>query len=440
MDNLTVLCDDFGSRFGGTEGERMAADFMKAKMDEYGLKRTWLEPVDYIGWRRGEASFEIVKPVSKPVSCITLPHSPPTDLEGQVVDMGAGSPEAFDRRAGEIAGKIVLTNSEVNPDGVKRWIHRNEKYSRSLLAGAIGFIFVNHYPGYGPATGGIGRNDQAPIPGFSISMEDGAFIQRLIKRKGDVRIRLKSSDRCEPMTSWNVIGDLPGESSSETMVMAGCHYDGHDISQGAGDPASGAVALLEAARVLAKHGGTLPVTMRFVLWGVEEIGLLGSREYVRTHRDELDNIRFYLNMDAAGSIKNKGIALNEWQELQPVLEKWSQEMALDFKVNQSVSAHSDHFPFMMEGVPTGGIRNVGGMRGGRGYGHTRYDTLDKLSLKGLREAAALSARLLLRMATAEAWPASRRSEDDVLAVLDSPEYREEAEFRVKVAEFYKKLA
>lgn len=439
MENLTVLCDDYGSRFGGTEGERLAAKFMKNKMEEYGLVNTQMEPVDYIGWRRGEASFEILHPIVKKVSCITLPHSPPTDLEAELIDMGSGSPDEFDRRAAEISGKIVLTNSEVNPDGVKRWIHRNEKFSRSLLAGAVGFIFVNHYPGYGPATGGIGRNAEAPIPGFSISMEDGAFIQRLIERKGEVRIRLTSTDMCEPMVSWNVIGDLRGTREPEKMVMVGCHYDGHDISQGAGDPASGAAALLEAARVLSKHGGELATTVRFVLWGVEEIGLIGSRQYVREHQHELDSIRFYLNMDAAGSISNKGITLNEWETLKPMIEGWGQEMALDFGVTQSVSAHSDHFPFMMEGVPTGGIGNVGGLRGGRGYGHTRYDTLDKLTLTGLREAAALSARLLLRIANSSDWPVERRSADDVMAVLDSPDYREEAEFRAKVSAFYESL-
>ncbi len=37
MDNLTILCDDFGSRFGGTESERQAADFFMAKLEEYGL-------------------------------------------------------------------------------------------------------------------------------------------------------------------------------------------------------------------------------------------------------------------------------------------------------------------------------------------------------------------------------------------------------------------
>ncbi len=233
-----------------------------------------------------------MSPIQKEVPCITLPHSPAVDLEGEIIDLGDGAPEDFDKLAGEIAGKIVLTNSVVFPGGSKRWIHRSEKYGRALLAGAIGFIFVNHYPGFGPATGGIGpdlpQSGAALIPGISLSMEDGAFIQRLIHRHEAVRIHLKSTDINKPVTSWNVIADLPGTRDAGSVVMLGCHYDGHDISQGAADPASGTVALLEAARVLAKYAPDLPTTIRFALWSAEEIGLIGSTQHVALHEEMLE--------------------------------------------------------------------------------------------------------------------------------------------------------
>lgn len=437
MDNLIVLCDEFGSRFGGTEGERQAAAFMRDKLEAYGLSNVHMEPVEYVGWRRGDVTFEITSPIEKAIACITLPHSPPAELEGAIIDMGEGAPRDFEERAAEIAGKIVMTTSEVHPKGIRRWVHRNEKYGRALLAGATGFIFVNHYPGYGPATGGIGHDGEALIPGISISKEDGAFIQRLLKRHGEVSVRLHSTDVCEPMTSWNVIGELPGTAEDAQVVMLGCHYDGHDISQGAADPASGTVAVMEAARLLAQYGGAQPHTARFALWGVEEIGLIGSTQYVDKHQDELDNVRFYLNMDMAGAIDPKDVILNEWYELAPLFRDWSEEMALPFGVGQSISAHSDHYPFLMAGVPTGGIGSIRATSSGRGYGHTRYDTLDKVALRSLREAAALAARLALRMASAIEWPASRRTRDTVKALLDSPDYREEAELFASVDAFYK---
>jgi Zn-dependent M28 family amino/carboxypeptidase len=437
MDNLVILCDEFGSRFGGTQGERQAAEFFQAKMKDYGLQNVRAEPVDYIGWTRGSATLEIVEPIQRAIPCITLPHSPPADLEGVILDMGDGAPKDFDRRADEIQGKIVMTTSVVNPKNSKRWIHRSEKYGRSLLAGATGFIFVNHYPGFGPATGSIGHDGEGLIPGISISKEDGAFIQRLMERQGKVRIRLKTTDWCEPMTSWNIVGELPGQVHPDQVVMLGCHYDGHDISQGAGDPASGAVAVLEAARVLAQHAPELPRTVRFVLWGIEEIGLLGSRDYVKVHADELSRIRFYLNMDSAGAKTNqRDIVLNEWPELEALFTRYQADMALDFKVGQSVNAFSDHFPFFMAGVPTGGMQSAERSLEGRGYGHTQYDTVDKVDLRSLREASALAARLALRMASEEEWPVRRRDEAAVLELLEGPDYQEEQAYRERLDAFY----
>ena len=438
MDTLLVLCDEFGSRFGGTEGERKAAEYLKAKMEKHGLKNVHLEPVEYVGWVRGDVRLEIVSPVDKVIPCISLPHSPAASLEGAIVDMGDGAPQDFDRRADEIRGKIVMTTSVVSPGGSKRWIHRGEKYGRTLLAGASGFIFVNHYPGYGPATGGIGHGGEALVPGISISMEDGAFLRRLAERHGEVRVRLSSTDRCEPMTSWNVIGDLPGRDHPEQIVMLGSHYDGHDISQGAEDPASGVVAVLDAARLLARYVQPLPCTVRFVMWGIEEIGLLGSKAYVEAHAGDLDQIRFYLNMDSAGAKSNiRDIVLNEWPALQPLLEQWREEMALEFQVGQRTSAHSDHFPFFLNGVPTGGMQSADSSLAGRGYGHTQYDTVDKVDLTCLREAATLAARLALRLASVNDWPVVRRDQDAVLALLDTPDYREERQLRARVDGLYR---
>ena len=436
MDNLTVLTDDFGSRFGGTAGEQMAAEFMKAKMEEYGLQNVHLEPIEYIGWRRGEVTFEIFSPVQKELPCITLPHSPPADIEGVIIDLKEGAPADFDQKAKEIQGKIVMTTSEVNPKGSKRWVHRSEKSGRATMAGAIGFIFVNHYPGYGPATGGIGHLDGGSlIPGISLSWEDGTYVQRLIKRYGEVKVRLKSTDEIAPMISWNVIGELRGK--TDEVIMMGCHYDGHDISQGAGDPASGAVAVLEAARVLAKYGSDFERTIRFALWGVEEIGLLGSTQHVAQHKAELDKLRFYLNMDGAGSIPKKGIVLNEWPQLEPILAQWSEEMALPFGVKQSVNAFSDHYPFLLEGVPTGSIGGFEKNRSGRGYGHTRYDTLDKIEIRSLREAAVLAACLSVRISQMADWPVSRRGAEAVKTAVDNPDNQETAAFMAQLDDYYR---
>ena len=126
----------------------------------------------------------------------------------------------------------------------------------------------------------------------------------------------------------------------------------------------------------------------------------------------------------------------EWPELEATFEQWRDEMAQDFAIGQSVHAFSDHFPFFMAGVPTGGIQSAERSLEGRGYGHTRYDTVDKVEQKALREASTLAARLAMRMASADPWPAARRDEAAVLQLLDSPDYREEQEFRDRLDAFY----
>ncbi|MEM7801908.1 MAG: M28 family peptidase, partial [Chloroflexota bacterium] len=439
MDNLTVLCDDFGSRFGGTEGEKQAADFMQAKLESYGLTNVHLEPFEYIGWRRGSAELEIISPIQKKIDCISLPHSPPTDITAQLYDAGDGNPATFEAIGSEMSGKIVMADSQTYPSGSKRWVHRSEKYGRSLLNGASAFIFMNHYPAYGPATGGIGHDGQGGlIAGLSVSYEDGTFLQRLLKKHGGVTLKIKTTDVNEPMTSWNVVGDLPGVENPETVVMLGCHYDGHDISQGAQDPASGAVAVIEAARLLSEHAGKLPFTLRFALWGVEEIGLLGSFDYAEKHSGDLDNLRFYLNMDGAGSIENKGIVLNEWPQIEALVKGWQEGIAYEFKTDQSINAHSDHYPFLLKGVPTGGMSRVPKRTGGRGYGHTRYDTLDKVNLRGLQDAAVLGALLAYRFASVpeSEWPVERRSEAAVAELLDQPENAEQKNIMAKISDYY----
>lgn len=440
MDNLVILCDEFGSRFGGTAGEKQAADFIKAKFEDYGLKNVHLEPFEYLGWTRGVAKLEIISPIQKVIPCITLPQSPPVNIEATLIDIGDGAPVDFEERAEEIKGKFVLTNSVVSVKGTNRWLHRSEKYNHSVLAGATGFIFVNHYPGYGPVTGAIGNDgSEGIIPGLGLSYEDGHFLKRLIARHGEVKIRLTSTDKSSRMTSWNIVGEIPGQVMPDQVVLVGCHYDGHDISQGAGDPISGATPLIEAARVLAKHH-TLPAcTIRFALWGVEEIGLLGSRTYAKVHAAELDNLRFYLNTDSAGTRHQKDITLNVWPELEPLFKNWCKEMADEFDVGQSVHAYSDHYSFFTKGVPTGGIEQVKKSLAGRGYGHTMYDTVDKVNLRDLREAAALTARLLLRVANEADWPVQRRDEDTIDSVFDSGQYREAAALQRRIDQFYAQL-
>ena len=151
----------------------------------------------------------------------------------------------------------------------------------------------------------------------------------------------------------------------------------------------------------------------------------------------LDEVRFYLNMDMAGALDPKDIVLNEWPPLAEVFEGYRRQMALDFGVGQSLQRPFRPFPVYAGRCADRGDWQPEAKTGdGRGYGHTKYDTLDKVEMRGMREAAVLAARLALRMASAAQWPAERRGEDEVLAILDTPDYREERELFREVSQYY----
>ena len=417
METLEVLCDECGARFAGTPQEKQAVDYIGATFQRHGLSQAHLEPFTYAGWSRGQTSLAVLEPVERSLDCISLPYCPAAEIEAELVSVGCGSPAEY-ATLGQGGNKRIVMAGSASPPDLGRWVHRQEKYNRAVLSGAAVFLFISELPGVGPETGSLQSDQAAPIPGVSVCKEDGAFLERLLAKNGRVKLRLSTTDTNQSSTSWNAVADLPGKTHPEEMVVLGCHYDGHDISQGAIDPASGMAVVLEAARVLSQHAGdALERTVRFIAYGCEEIGLTGSYRYVDAHADEMDNIRFVLNLDACGGAGRKGVILHRWPELEPFFRQAGKEMAWDLPLGHNVNAYSDHFPFFMQGVPTGGMGDAESGPQGRGFGHTRYDTLDKVQLSDLRNASGVAARLALRLANAAAadFPAQRR---DAAAVAE----------------------
>jgi hypothetical protein len=414
LDNLTVLCDDFGSRSPGTPEERAAAEFMRDRLVSYGIDAR-LEPFDYRAWERDEVQIGVTAPFVADIPGISLPYCPPCDLTAPLVLLDDGAPATFEANAERIKGAVVAVSS-APPPGLGRTVHRTEMFQRSALAGAVGFIFVGMYEGRGVETGSLDSDCEALIPGFSIGHEDAEFLRRQERRKGAVTITMRTGGRTYDTTSWNVVADVPGE--TDEFVMIGSHYDGHDIAQGATDPASGTVAAIEAVRVLKAHAGSLRCGLRVILWGSEEIGLTGAHRDMDENAELLAGMRYLLNCDAAGGHGEKGVIINQWPDLEPLFDEWAEQMG-DLHYGQSAHAFSDHYPYLVEGLCTSYIGNPRGKFSGRGWGHTRFDTLDKIDIRNLRAASSLAARVTLRAANAAEWPVSRRERADVETMMDA---------------------
>ena len=103
----------------------------------------------------------------------------------------------------------------------------------------------------------------------------------------------------ETRTDFNVIAELPG-TNEDNVVMAGAHLDSVTAGPGIQDNGSGSAALLETALMMAKLQPAN--TVRFAWWAAEELGLIGSTDYVEgLPQAERDRIALYLNYDMVGS-------------------------------------------------------------------------------------------------------------------------------------------
>ncbi len=117
---------------------------------------------------------------------------------------------------------------------------------------------------------------------------------------GATRVHMKTDYDWTSKPLYDVIATIPGSESPDQWVIAGNHQDAW--VNGADDPISGAVALLETARALAalqKQGWRPKRTIKIALWDGEEFGLLGSTEWAEKHQDELKQKAVaYFNSDS----------------------------------------------------------------------------------------------------------------------------------------------
>jgi Zn-dependent M28 family amino/carboxypeptidase len=200
------------------------------------------------------------------------------------------------------------------------------------------------------------------------------------------------------MTSWIPSGDIPGTEKPDEILVVGAHFDGHSISQGAVDDGSGAVTVMNIARVLAKHKGNFKRTIRFLCFPLEESGLIGSVAYTKTHEKNIDKVFLMVNLDSAGSGRPGSWRVSGHEELILYLNSVQKETGYSMKAYEDLSGYSDHFPFFLMGAPSISLGRPleESLRLGRGLSHTRADTLDKVNMKHVKEATMVVSQLVLR--------------------------------------------
>jgi hypothetical protein len=278
--NLKIFCNEIGTRFPGTEGYRKAAEFGLERFKSYGFENACLELFDFLAWRRGKpAEFTLLSPEKEIYECFELPYGSatgPDGIEAGIVDIEEGSDEKIDAKRDNIKGSFVLTTSTAQ--------HRTVIYKRCIELGAVGFVFHNTIEDDILTTGTVANEEEGRIPAIGVTLSTAEKIKEFIKEEKDPVFRIFTDGSYENDITWNVVAELPGNEIDDEPVIMGGHLDSHDIGPGAYDNCSGAVLVLETARLLAAQKEYLKRPIRFILFGGEEIGLLGSHYHAKTCR------------------------------------------------------------------------------------------------------------------------------------------------------------
>ena len=245
---------------------------------------------------------------------------------------------------GELDGKIAL----IQPGGIRLddlqslQDQVNEVGAAGAAAAVISGTWIGEqgYQGYRPLLAA-----ESAIPALLFLQQIGEVLDELLA-EGEVILSVKIDT--QELESRNVVAELKG--SGDAVVIVGAHYDiVPQTVAGANDNGSGTAIVLSLAEALA--GRPLPFTVRFVLFGAEELGLYGSRHYVASLSEpQLSRIKAMLNFDVVGS--GPHLAVLGHQELTELTLELAAKLGVDAQFAPlPPGASSDHAPFQSVDIP-----------------------------------------------------------------------------------------
>jgi len=422
MENLEYLSDEIGPRLTGSPQLKQANDWTAAKFREYGLSNVKLEPWTIAhSWTRGTARARIVSPAEHLLTIASAGWSPGTNgvVHGPVVYFDAKTKEDFDKFRGKLKGTIVIyqepeslsppkpedPNAELlrpmqapapakgqpappSPFAAAREVARARNDFFKQEGVAVVLRDSNKPHGLLNMTGiGGEKFDIGAIPTAFITGEGYRLLFRMQKHgKVEVEIEMTNSFGDKPMDVYNTVAEIRGSEKSDEVVMLGAHLDSWDLGTGSTDNGTGSMAVLEAARTLAKLNLKPKRTIRFVLFTGEEEGLVGSAKYADAHKDELEKISAVLVHDTGtGRVLTLGLHDNyqDREIVDQVLAPLKELKLLEPTMRRTFG--TDHASFDDAGVPGFWV-----IQDGAEYTkthHSQSDTFDKVWKDDLNQGA-----------------------------------------------------
>src|SRR5712664_62469 len=422
MENLEYLSDEIGPRLTGSPQLKQANDWTVAKFREYGLTNVHLEPWTIAhSWTRGTAHARIVSPTGHPLTIASAGWSPGTNgvVRGLVVYFDAKTKEDFEKFRGKLKGAIVIYQepeslSPPKPDNSNRELirpmqtpppvkgqppapspfaafqevarARNEFLKKEGVAVVLRDSNKPH--GLLNMTGIGGEQFEIGVsPTAFITGEGYRMLFRMLKHgKVEVEIEMTNSFGDKPTDVYNTVAEIRGSEMPDEVVILGAHLDSWDLGTGSTDNGTGSMAVLEAARTLAKLNLKPTRTIRFVLFAGEEEGLVGSAKYADAHKDELEKISGVLVHDTGtGRVLTLGLHDNyqDREIVDQVLAPLKELKLLEPTMRRTFG--TDHASFDDVGVPGFFV-----VQDGAEYNqthHSQSDTFDKVWKDELNQGA-----------------------------------------------------
>jgi carboxypeptidase Q len=419
-----TLTDEIGARLTGSPAHLRAANWARDRLMEWGLSNPHLEPYEFgRGWELEHISVEMTEPRYFPFIAYGEAWTPSTKgvVSGRAIYVGDKNASQIQAMAGQLRGAIILTHLPVtefvdsdrpqpgledkpvatgNPTlpGARSTTPVSELMPILAKAGAAVALRPSAYRD--GTVGVLGSRNTAndAVPSIIVSGEQYNILARLAAAGHPVSLRIELRTRYieNDRNSYNVIAEIPGRDAAlrDQIVLVGAHLDSWHTASGATDNADGAVAVLEAARILRALGTEPRRTIRLALWSGEEQGLLGARAYLMQHFNTpaaRDQLAVYLN-DDPGSGKTLGFYMEGNGAAKAIFDRWLEplkDLGATRNIMEGIGA-TDHVPFNEAGLPGFNVIKDFGAYDERTR-HTNADFPERMSEDELKESAIVMA-------------------------------------------------
>ena len=370
-----------GTRAAGTPGYDASADYVAARLRDAGW-RVRRQDVSFTRFELRRASLSIGgRRLEREQDFQVISYSGAGRAAGILHEVSDGcDPDGFDGLGGDIP--FVRRGGCLT--------HDQARNAQRAGARALVVLETEAGPRGVPSSTLVTPDIRIPVVGVSERALGGD--------RTSVPVRISVDADSRRARTQNVIAETPG-GSGQAVVMAGGHLDSVAGGRGINDNGSGVATLIEAAEAIGPRPPGARVRLGF--WGAEELGLIGSRRYVRSlKREERRRIRAYLNFDMVGS-PNPVPQL--YGDGDPALSRLLRDTAGATKLGEAdVGGASDHTWFDVFNIPVNGLyagageRAPGGRRRDPCY-HLACDTERDVNLGVLLRIARISATALERL-------------------------------------------